>query len=207
MKPSTYTTLFLDIGGVLLSNGWDHSIRTKAAETFQLDLVEFNKRHALTFDTYEIGKITLDVYLDRTVFYVQRDFSREKFKEFMFNQSQPIPQMIELIRGLKSRYCLRTVAVSNEGRELMNHRISRFKMKEFIDFFVCSAFIGLRKPDVEIYRMALELAQVSPQEVIYIDDRLMLGEIAAGLGMQAIVHKTVEQTEKLLEKYLYGKFT
>lgn len=109
MKPSTYTTLFLDIGGVLLSNGWDHSIRTKAAETFQLDLVEFNKRHALTFDTYEIGKITLDVYLDRTVFYVQRDFSREKFKEFMFNQSQPIPQMIELIRGLKSRYCLRTV--------------------------------------------------------------------------------------------------
>lgn len=80
-------------------------------------------------------------------------------------------------------------------------------MKEFIDFFVCSAFIGLRKPDVEIYRMALELAQVSPQEVIYIDDRLMLGEIAAGLGMQAIVHKTVEQTEKLLEKYLYGKFT
>ena len=80
------TTLFLDIGGVILSNGWDHQLREKAAKKFGLDFMEMNQRHALTFDTYEIGKITLDEYLNRVVFYVSRSFSHEDFKEFMFGE-------------------------------------------------------------------------------------------------------------------------
>ena len=131
MPLSFYSTLFLDVGGVFLTNGWDHHMREQAAQTFDLDLVELNKRHALTFDTYEIGSITLDVYLDRVVFYQPRPFSRESFKKFMFAQSQPYPEMIQLIRDLKQRYSLRTVVVSNEGRELMLHRIERFNLKEF----------------------------------------------------------------------------
>lgn len=205
MNRSVYTTLFLDVGGVLLTNGWDHGIREKAANKFNLDLIELNKRHSLTFDTYEIGKISLDVYLDRVIFYVPRNFSKEEFKEFMFSQSQAYPDMIKLIRDVKTRYSLRTVAVSNEGRELMNHRIQGFKLKEFIDFFICSSFIGLRKPDVDMYRMALEIAQVKPQEVIYIDDRQMLTEIGSQLGMQVILHKNVQKTDDLLQQFLSEK--
>jgi putative hydrolase of the HAD superfamily len=202
MPSSFYTTLFLDVGGVFLTNGWDHHMRERAAQQFNLDLVELDKRHALTFDTYEIGKITLDVYLNRVVFYTDRSFSREEFKEFMFAQSQPYPDMIQLIRDLKARYSLRTVVVSNEGRELMLNRINHFKMKEFIDFFVCSCFIGYRKPDTEVYRLALDMAQVKPQEVIYVDDRPMLAEIGGQLGMQAIQHKSYEQTKTLLNDFL-----
>jgi putative hydrolase of the HAD superfamily len=202
MHTSIYTTLFLDIGGVLLTNGWDHSMRERAANKFNLDLIEMNKRHALTFDTYEIGKITLDVYLDRVVFYTQRNFSREEFKDFIYAQSQAYPEMIQVIRDVKKHYSLRTIALSNEGCELMLKRIERFKLKEFIDFFVCSGFVGLRKPDETIYRMALDLVQVKPQEVIYIDDRLMLVEIGAKMGMQAIQHSNVEQTKIILKDFL-----
>jgi putative hydrolase of the HAD superfamily len=202
MSVSAYTTLFLDIGGVLLTNGWDHGMRERAAQKFNLDLSELNKRHALTFDTYEIGKITLDVYLDRVVFYIPRNFSREEFKEFMFSQSQAYPDMMQFIGDMKTRYSLRTVAVNNEGRELMVYRIQHFQLKELIDFFVSSGFVGLRKPDVEIYRMALDMAQVKPQEVIYIDDRPMLTEIASQLGMQTIAHQSFQQTRNLLKDFL-----
>lgn len=202
MNTSRYTTLFLDVGGVLLTNGWDHHSRENAAKKFHLDYDEMNGRHALTFDTYEIGKITLDEYLNRVVFYQSRSFSLDQFKEFMFVQSQSYPEMIQLIRDVKVHYSLRTVVVSNEGRELMEQRIKRFQLKKFIDFFVCSGFIGLRKPDEEIYRTALDMAQVDPNEVIYIDDRPMLVEIGCKLGMQSIRHMTATQTRNLLSKFL-----
>lgn len=202
MNTSAYTTLFLDVGGVFLTNGWDHKMRERAAHQFNLDLVELDKRHALTFDTYEIGKISLDVYLDRAIFYVPRPFSREEFKDFMFAQSQAYPEMIQLIRDIKARYALRMVVLSNEGRELMQHRIERFKMKEFIDIFICSAFIGVRKPDLEMYHMAFDIAQVRPQEIIYIDDRSMLTEIGNQLGMQVVQHKDFKQTQNLLQNFL-----
>ncbi len=202
MNASKYTTLFLDVGGVLLTNGWDHHMREHAAEKFGLNYEEMNSRHALTFDTYEIGKITLDEYLNRVVFYQSRSFSAQEFKEFMYDQSQSHPAMIQLILDIKSRYSLRTVVVSNEGKELMIQRIKRFKMKEFIDFFVCSGFVGLRKPDEAIYSIALDMAQVDPKEVIYIDDRPMLVEIGAKLGMQAIHHVDVKQTQSILTDLL-----
>src|SRR5574338_524670 len=110
------TTLFLDIGGVLLTNGWDHNSRKRAAETFVLDYEEMSERHHLTFDTYEEGKLSLDTYLDRVIFYEQRSFSREEFKKFMFAQSKPYTDVIKLIRKLKTQYSLRVAAVSNEGR-------------------------------------------------------------------------------------------
>lgn len=204
MQTTPYTTLFLDVGGVFLTNGWDRHMREKAAQKFSFDLIEFDKRHALTFDTYEIGHITLDVYLDRVIFYTPRAFSREEFKAFMFAQSEAYENMIQFIRDLKNRYSLCTVAVSNEGRELMEYRIHHFKMKEFIDFFVCSCFIGYKKPDIEMYRLALDIAQVKPQDVIYLDDRQLLSEVGGQLGMKAIQHKTYEQTQVLLNELLEG---
>lgn len=197
-----YTTLFLDIGGVLLTNGWDRNSRALAAKTFNFDLADFEKRHALTFDVFETGKITLDLYLERAIFYAPRNFSKEQFKEFMYAQSQPYPEMIQLIRTLKTQYSLRTVAFSNEGRELMNHRINQFHMKEFIDFFICSAFIGVRKPDLDMYRMGLEIAHSEPHEVVYIDDRELLVEIGKKMGLSTLQHKSKEETSKRLNELL-----
>jgi putative hydrolase of the HAD superfamily len=193
------TTLFLDIGGVLLSNGWDHNVRIRAAETFSLDYDEMNERHHLTFDTYEVGKLSLDEYLNRVVFYQERSFSREEFKAFMYAQSKSYPDMIELMRALKDRYNLQVAAVSNEGRELTMYRVQQFKLGAFIDFFVSSCFVHYRKPDADIYRIALDISQVRPEQVVYIDDRAMFVEVARGLGINGIIHIGYEATRKFLE--------
>jgi putative hydrolase of the HAD superfamily len=196
---SPITTLFLDIGGVLLTNGWDRGIRTLASEKFGLDYKEMDERHHLTFDTYEEGKLSLDEYLNRVVFYQERSFSREAFKAFMYAQSQPFPEMIELMRGLKHQYGLQVAAVSNEGRELTVYRVQQFKLGTFIDFFVSSCFIHYRKPDADMYRIALDIAQVRPEQVVYIDDRAMFVEVAQGLGLRGIIHRGYEATRKTLE--------
>ena len=112
------TTLFLDIGEVLLTNGWGHDFRSLAAQKFNLDFNDFDIRHAIAFETYELGKLTMDGYLDIAVFYKPRDFTKDEFRQFMFSQSKPYPEMIELIKRLKKQYCLKIIAVSNEAREL-----------------------------------------------------------------------------------------
>lgn len=196
---SSITTLFLDIGGVLLTNGWDQAIRKHAADKFSLDYDEMNERHHLTFDTYEEGKLSLDEYLSRVVFYQERSFSREEFKTFMYAQSQPFPEMIELMRGLRAQHGLQVAAVSNEGRELAVYRVQQFKLGTFIDFFVSSCFVHYRKPDADIYRIALDIAQVNPQQVVYIDDRPMFVEVAQGLEIRGILHKGYETTRIALE--------
>jgi putative hydrolase of the HAD superfamily len=198
---SSITTLFLDIGGILLTNGWDHNIRTRAAEKFSLDYDEMNERHHLTFDTYEEGKLSLDEYLNRVVFYEERSFTREEFKAYMYAQSQPFPEMIELMRGLKTQYGLQVAAVSNEGRELTVYRVEQFKLGTFIDFFVSSCFVHYRKPDADMYRIALDISQVRPEQVAYIDDRAMFVKVAQGLGIRGIVHTSYETTQKTLETW------
>lgn len=195
------TTLFLDIGGVLLTNGWDRKARVRAAEKFGLDYDETDERHHLTFDTYEEGKLSLDEYLNRVVFYEKRPFSREEFKSFMYAQSQPFPEMIELMKSLKRQYHLRIAVVSNEGRELTTYRVRQFQLNTFIDFFVSSCFVHYRKPDADIYRMALDIAQASPEQVIYVDDRPLFVEVAQGLGIRGVIHKEYKTTQKAMEGF------
>lgn len=199
--PLVITTLFLDIGGVLLTNGWDRKARVRAAEKFGLDYDETDERHHLTFDTYEEGKLSLDEYLNRVVFYEKRPFSREEFKSFMYAQSQPFPEMIELMKSLKRQYHLRIAVVSNEGRELTTYRVRQFQLNTFIDFFVSSCFVHYRKPDADIYRMALDIAQASPEQVIYVDDRPLFVEVAQGLGIRGVIHKEYETTQKAMEGF------
>jgi putative hydrolase of the HAD superfamily len=193
------TTLFLDIGGVLLTNGWDHTMRRKAAETFGLDYEEMNERHHLTFDTYEEGKLSLYEYLKQVIFYQERPFSLEEFRAFMFEQSQPYQEMIDLVCKLKARYNLKLAAVSNEGRELTIYRIQKFELGAFMDFFVSSCFVHYRKPDADIYRIALDIAQVPPAEVVYIEDRLMFVEVAQSLDIRGIHHTSTDSTRETLE--------
>ena len=196
---SQITTLFLDIGGVLLTNGWDHNSRRRAAETFGLDYDEMSERHHLTFDTYEEGKLSLDDYLRRVVFYRERSFSREEFKTFMYAQSKPYPDMIKLIRGLKTQYGLRIATVSNEGRELTMYRVQQFELRTFVDFFVSSCFVHYRKPDEDMYHIALDISQAQSEQVIYIDDRDMFVEVARDVGLAGIVHSGYEATRTSLE--------
>lgn len=198
---SGVTTLFLDIGGVLLTNGWDRKARVRAAEKFGLDYEETDERHHLTFDTYEEGKLSLDEYLNRVVFYEKRPFSREEFKSFMFAQSQAFPEMIEFIKDLRKQYNLRVAVVSNEGRELTIYRVRQFQLNTFVDFFVSSCFVHFRKPDADIYRMALDIAQASPEQVIYIDDRSLFVEVAQGLGIRGIVHTEYKNTREAMEAF------
>jgi putative hydrolase of the HAD superfamily len=184
----------LDIGGVLLTNGWDRNSRRKAAELFGLDYEEMNERHHLTYDTYESGKISLKEYLDRIVFYEKRNFSHEDFRSFMFEQSKSFPEMIGLVKSLKEKYQLKVGVISNEGREVNEYRISTFKLRDFIDFFISSSFVHFRKPDGDIYRIALDVAQVQPDQAVYVDDRLMFVQVAAGFGLRAIHHHNHDTT-------------
>ena len=194
--------IFTDIGGVLLNNGWDRTKRALAVKTFGLDAEELNERHHLTFDTYESGKITLDEYLDRTIFYTPRDFTREEFKSFMFAQSEAIPEMIELISTLKKKHDLHIVVVSKEGRELNDHRIRHFGLDKFVDAFISSSFVHIRKPDEDIFRLALDIAQMRPGEVVFLDDRPMFVQVASLLGIKGIVHKDYAGTKSALEALL-----
>lgn len=196
--PTAITCLFLDIGGVLLTDGWTHAARQAAAKRFDLDLGEMEERHHLTFDTYEVGKLTLEEYLHRIIFYRRRPFTRAEFRRFMFAQSRPFPKMIDLVIRLKARHRLKVAVVSNEGRELNLHRIRQFKLNGFVDFFISSCFVHFRKPDTDIYRMALDVAQVRAEHVLYIEDRPMFVQIAETLGIRGIRHTGFHSTRAQL---------
>ena len=193
------TTLFLDIGGVLLTNGWDRHMRRSAAEKFELDFEDMDERHHLTFNTYEEGDLSLDEYLSRVIFHQKRQFTREDFKAFMFAQSKPDTGMINLMKGLKKQYGLKIAAISNEGRELTVYRVKKFDLGSFIDFFISSCFVHFRKPDLRLYNLALDCAQVSTRESVYIDDRKMFVEVAEEIGLNGIHHKTYDSTRESLE--------
>jgi putative hydrolase of the HAD superfamily len=188
------TTLFVDIGGVLLSNGWGHASRQLAATTFGLNTAELEQRHQLVFSTYELGHLSLADYLWHVVFYQPRSFGAAAFQEFMFAQSQPHPEMLALVRQLKARYHLKIVVVSNEARELNAHRIHSFGLAGFVDFFVSSCFVHLSKPDVAIFRLALDLAQTPAAQVLYLDDQPLFVGVAAGLGIRGICHENYTST-------------
>jgi len=194
-------TIFTDIGGVLLTNGWDRGSRRRAIDLFKLDPEETEERHHLTFDTYEVGKITQDEYLDRVVFYKKRSFSRRQFRQFMYDQSKPFPEMLALLSRLKKKYGFKIAVVSNEGRELAEYRIKQFNLNALADFFIVSSFVHFRKPDADIFRIALDTAQVKPQQVIYIEDRAMFVQVAKGLGIHGLRHIDHKTTCEKLEKY------
>ena len=181
---SAITCLFVDIGGVLLTNGWDHNLRKRAAADFKLDWDEMESRHHLNIDVYETDKLSLKDYLARVVFHQERPFTPAQFRDYMFAQSQPYPEMIELITQLKIRYGLKIVVVSNEAREINDYRIEKFKLDEFVDCFISSCYVQLRKPDKDMFRLALDLAQVPAKQVAYIENTPLFVEVAKSLEIR-----------------------
>jgi putative hydrolase of the HAD superfamily len=197
-KAPAVMCLFLDIGGVLLTDGWDRHARKRAATYFKLELAETEERHHLTWDTYQRGKFTLEEYLDLVVFYKKRPFTRAQFRRFMFAQSKPYTEMLALVARLKARHGLKVAVVSNEGRELNAYRIRKFKLDRFVDFFISSCFVHLLKPDLEIFRLALDIAQSPARQVVYLENTPMFAQIAEGLGIRSIVHADYRSTRAKL---------
>ena len=196
----TIHAIFWDIGGVLLSNAWDHTQRMAALEHFRLDEEEFHSRHEMVVSSFERGKISLEEYLDRTVFYRNRAFSRDEFRDFMFSLSQPMPDVLAFARALadSGKYFMGTI--NNESRELNSYRIEKYRLREIFRLFVSSCFVGLRKPESGIYRLTVDITQINPQECCFIDDRALNLECAAKLGMHTIQMQTLEQLREDLAK-------
>jgi len=193
-KVTAITCVFLDIGGVLLTDGWDHHARKRAAANFKLEWAELEERHSLNFDIFEAGKLTLEEYLSRVVFHQKRAFTRSQFRRFMFAQSKPYPEMIKLATQLKVRHGLKIAVVSNEARELNDYRIRKFKLGEFVDFFISSCYVHVSKPDADMFRLALDIAQAPVRQIVYIDNTPMFVQIAEGMGIQSILHEDYRTT-------------
>lgn len=192
--------LFWDIGGVLLTNAWDHTQRTQALKHFQLEEEEFRDRHEMVVSSFERGKITLDEYLDRTVFYRPRSFTPEAFVEYMHSLSQPLLENLQFARALadSGKYLMGTI--NNESRELNYYRMEKFGLSRIFRLFYSSCFVGLRKPESGIYRLALETTQIPADESCFIDDRALNLECAAKLGMHTIEMDSVDQLKRDLQK-------
>ena len=194
MSDGGVRALFVDIGGVLATNGWDTDSRQASVEHFGLDAKEIDSRHRQMFELFETDEISWREYLDRVVFYEPRSFSPEDFTRFVLARSRAYPEMIDLLRCVKENHGLKVVVVSNEGRELTEYRLKLFDLASVVDIFVCSCFVRMRKPDAAMFRLACDLAFVEPRQVVYLEDRSLFVEIAASLGIRGIVHRGVEST-------------
>jgi len=194
------TTIFFDIGGVLLSDGWGHDSRRAAAEKFGLDWDEYTDRHEKVAHAIETNRLSLEQYLDRAVFYRPRSFTRDQFRDFIFAQSQPKLDSLEIAKELadSGRYFMATI--NNEIMELNVYRLERFSLRRYFPVFFSSCFLGLRKPDEAIYRTVLQITQRTPQECIFIDDREVNLECPRELGINTILFKDAGQLRQELHK-------
>jgi len=193
------SAIFWDVGGVLLSNAWDRAQRRRALQHFSLDELEFEDRHEMLVSSFERGKISLQDYLQRTVFYRPRSFTPEDFRSFMFSLSQPCQETLELARSLAKSCNYLMATVNNESAELNLYRIQTYRLREIFDAFVSSCFVGLRKPEEGIYRLVLDITQRPPDECCFVDDRPLNVEAASRLGMHVIRMENTQQLRQELQ--------
>jgi putative hydrolase of the HAD superfamily len=190
--------LFSDVGGVLGTNGWDTPLRLKIAEHFHVDHPEIESRHHLMFDTYESGKMSFEDYLRAVFFGAPRSFSVEEVRDYAYAASTPWPETIGFFRNVKRLNQLKFGIISNEGGGLTQHRVQKFGLRDLADFMIFSYFVHLRKPDRDIWRLGLNLAQAEPCECVYVDDRKMFADVAADLGFNAVHHTSLDETRTRL---------
>lgn len=195
------TTIFFDIGGVLLTDGWGHVSRQNAAGKFGLDWEEYSERHEKVAHAIETSRLTLERYLDRVVFYRPRPFTREEFRDFIFAQSQPKQASIEIAQLLADTRKYFMATINNEIFELNVYRLAQFGLRRYFQVFFSSCFLGLRKPDEAIYQLALQATQREPEECIFIDDREVNLECPRELGLATILFRDAEQLRSDLQQH------
>ena len=198
---SKITTLFWDIGGVILTNGWDRGSRREAATVFNLDWEEFQDRHELSFPAFDSGHITLHEYLDRTLFYRPRPFTREEFTAFMFAQSKEYRESRAILDIVARSEKYFIGAINNEPLELNQHRIQAFDLRRDFLVFFSSCYVRSRKPEELIFRVALEVTHRLAEECVFIDDRPLNLESPRRLGMNVIHYQDAQQLRCDLQKY------
>jgi putative hydrolase of the HAD superfamily len=195
------TTMFWDIGGVILTNGWDRASRREAAKVFQLDWEEFQGRHDLSFPALDTGHITLNEYLDRTVFHHPRSFTREEFTAYIFAQSREFPETRAILNEVTRTGKYFIGSINNEPWELNQYRIEAFDLRRNFEVFFSSCYVRSLKPEETIFRIALEVSQRPPEQCIFIDDRLLNLEVPRRLGMNVIHYQDAERLRSDLRKY------
>jgi putative hydrolase of the HAD superfamily len=194
------TTLFWDNGGVILTNGWDRGSRQKAVAKFHLDWTDFEDRHELMLNAFECGQASLDEYLRRVVFYRERPFAPDEFKQFMFQQSQASPEAMAFLGELARTRRYLNATLNNESLEINEYRIRTFHLRDYFEVFFSSCYLGARKPDRGIYALALKITQREPGECVLIDDRGLNLECAQELGMHTIQFQNVAQLQTELAR-------
>jgi putative hydrolase of the HAD superfamily len=192
-------TLFFDVGGVLLTNGWDTASRKKAAEVFGLDYQEFQTRHEMLKTAFETGRIDLDTYVQRTVFHRPRPFTPDDFKRHMFGVSALLGETLGFVRALAASGKYRLFTLNNESRELQEHRVKTFDMAPVFRAFLTSCYLGLAKPDEDIYLNALGIASCSRERALFIDERAMNIEAAAALGLNTVLFVGLDELRSFLK--------
>jgi putative hydrolase of the HAD superfamily len=191
-------TLFFDVGGVLLTNGWDTAARKRAAETFGLDYPEFQTRHEMLKTAFETGRLSLDGYVRKAVFHRPRPFHGDDFKAFMFDQSKPLGETLEWVRALaRSGHC-RLYTLNNESRELHEYRVRTFQLDTVFSGFLTSCYLGQVKPDEGMYLSALGIAGCHKDEAVFIDDRELNVEPAEVLGLHGVRFEGLDQLRAYL---------
>jgi putative hydrolase of the HAD superfamily len=198
---STVPTLFFDVGGVLLTNGWDTAARRRAAETFGSEFSEFQTRHEMLKTAFESGRISLDGYTKRTVFFRERPFTPEDFKAFLFAQSDRLGDTLEWVRALSRTGKYRLFTFNNESRELHEYRVRQFGLGSIFHGFLTSCYLGQVKPDEGVYLSALGIAGCEPEEAVFIDDRPLNVEPAHALGLIAVQFQGLEPLLEFLKDY------
>lgn len=193
---SQISALFSDVGGVLLTNGLDHVQRARLAKLFDLDAKDFDDRHQMVAAPFDAGQLTLDQYLDRTIFYKPRPFGKQEVKDFMYAQSEAFPDSLALMARLAKAGAVFLATLNNESRELNLHRIEKFKLRDYFSTFFSSCYLGVSKPHPEIYRMALDISQRPAEECVFIDDRAPNLEAAHSLGLRTLQFSSAAQLEK-----------
>ncbi len=182
-----FDVILFDVGGVLLTNGWDHRERAAVVEQFHLDGAALEEHHAKAFEPWERGEITLDEYLDAAVFYEPRSFSHEEFFNAMCEQSKLLADgAVCILKELAASDRCVLGALNNEARETHEFRMKKFGLRNYLKFTFTSCYMGLRKPDPQIYRRALGILGKSAERSLFIDDRLENVAAAAAVGMKAI---------------------
>ena len=189
------SAVFSDVGGVLLTNGWDHDERARLVEQFGLEGGDFEGRHQMVAAAFDTGQIDLDQYLDRTIFYRPRPFRQQAVRDFMYAQSQALPESLALMARLAQARKVFLATLNNESRELNLHRIEKFGLRNYFSIFFSSCYLGVSKPNPQIYRLALDLSQQPPQQCVFIDDRSLNLECARRLGLHTIQFLNAGQLE------------
>jgi len=200
MLVAPFDVILFDVGGVLLTNGWDHGERAAAAEHFGLNAEELEARNTKVVAAWDRSEIDRNQYLDATVFTEPRSFTHDEFFDFMLSQSRVQPDgALEILREVAASKRFLVGSLNNEPREMNEYRFGKFELRRYLKVAFSSCYMGLRKPEPAMYRRALDILGCPPYRILFIDDREENVAGAAAAGIKAIRFAGAEALRAELE--------